>query len=360
MTSASASTSSSPTLVDQEDGTSPADESHENSDSDEEDLEVDQQSWMEDEDESMEITEEQHDNHIDTTVFKNPWLHEWESDWHGGWIRKDDRSLPNDHFYENEVTQRWMQALSGVRRNAISLLLEPRGATDSCQIPLFKDGNGWEYHISLDIGRFKLPRIECPAISGDPFLAASLFELRARARGSENQPTDQTPAIPRFAVQLGILKVRSDARYPKHFSTPTTVTEATDYKVFVDVDSDDMPLWLLAPRSQLQARLNNPWWGPYHAIRQLPMFNGLLENDDCGYDCACILPSIRRLGSRPPNPDAPSFDEACQLIRATRAIIDPAGLLLTMDRVKDFNGGVPMQACRRVLPFSDLGLDSLA
>jgi hypothetical protein len=69
-------------------------------------------------------------------------------------------------------------------------------------------------------------------------------------------------------MELGTLLIRNDGRHPKNFSVLTTVTERTNYKVAVDVNNDSMLLWIPAPSSQLQAR-------------SLPMFNGILENEDC-------------------------------------------------------------------------------
>ncbi len=133
------------------------------------------------------------------------------------------------------------------------------------------------------------------------------------------------------------------------------VTEDTDYFVVVDVDHEDMPLWLLAPRPQLQKRLDNKFY-PGRPILPLPIFDGLFSKEgDCGYDCACILSSLHRIGSRPPEPDAPSFQEACELIRRTRAVVDPAALVLPKERERDYTGDQSIPDSLEFLPYSELG-----
>ncbi len=337
--------------------TFPTGEDSGSNDSDLEEIEDEEQYYTDSasEREGTEEQEEQHGDHVDTTIFYNPFGNEWTAAWHNNWYVKDEHSLTTDEVYNNVVTKFWMDALSRVNRNAISLLVEYR--TGSCRVPLFKDRNGWEYQIGLSIGHMDLPSIYCPNVSGSPPLAVPLFELKARTQVPEAKATEQAPNIPKFAVQLGRLSIRNDARYPQSFTVPTTLTERTDYKVIVDVDSEDMPLWILAPRSQQQLRLSGPYTTWPNPTRPLPIFNGLLENDDIGYDCACILPPVRRLGTRPPDPDAPSFDKACELIRNTRATIDPAGLRFPRDKVKEFNGGVPLQSSS-LRSYSDLPADA--
>lgn len=96
----------------------------------------------------------------------------------------------------------------------------------------------------------------------------------------------------------------------------------------------------------MQQRLDNRVWHT-SAPRQLPIFDGLLlTEDEVGYDCACILPSVRRLGTAPPEPDAPSFSEACGLVRTTRAIIDPAAVEQPREKIKDYIGGSPIPVMR--------------
>ncbi|KAH8896967.1 hypothetical protein GQ53DRAFT_761036 [Thozetella sp. PMI_491] len=346
----------SPTLARQENVRIPPKQDFGGSSDGPEEFEDDEEDWSAGEQEGTEECETQHGDHLDTTTFENPFGNEWTADWHSCWYSKDERSFSNDHYYDNEVTQRWMRALSCVRRNSISVLVERRDRDGGCQIPLFKGTNGWEYSIGLDIGRMTLPSTRCPAVLGDsPHVAPSLFELKARSQDAVTSATGSAPPFPRFVVYLGVLGVRSDARYPQHFTVPTVLTETTDYKVVVDVDSDDMPLWILAPRSQQQLRLTGPYRSRPNPVHPLPMFNGLLENEDVGFDCACIIPSIRRLGVRPPGPGAPSYHEACELIQKTRAVIDPAALRLPVEKIANFNGGVSLQKLQGPFPsYADL------
>jgi hypothetical protein len=146
--------------------------------------------------------------------------------------------------------------------------------------------------------------------------------------------------FPNLCVTLGTLTVRNDAR--RGYFPPGFVTEHTDYYVFVDVGHQDLPVWILAPRPQLEGRLINPFYDPAHPIRHLPMFDGLLEQEGggAGFDAGCVVSSLRRLGVRLSDDDSASaFRDACELLRKTRAIIDPVALLLPEKKEKEFLAG---------------------
>ncbi|KAK7750140.1 hypothetical protein SLS62_007889 [Diatrype stigma] len=300
-------------------------------------------------------TQKRHEDHWDLITFRNPWTDEWSADWQNNWIRRGKESLTNEELYENTTTQQWMKALGSIQHRCISLLMIPRGS-DGCTIPLFEGGNGWQYQVRLAIGGHPLPRIRCPSVLTDQqLMAESLFQLERCIQTEPGPSAERAPTLPKLAAPLGRLWVRNNARYPDYFRTAEPVTEYTDYFVVVDVEHEDMPLWILAPRAQLQKRLDNASY-PGTPVLPLPIFGGLMsKEDDSGYDCACIIPSLRSLGRRPPDPDATSFQDACELVRKTRAVIDPAALLLPEERVSEFMGGVSLPNTCVLQPYSELG-----
>lgn len=259
--------------------------------------------------------------------------------------------MANEDLYKNAITQLWMKAFASMRRDRISLLTKPRGP-DSCIIPLFEDGNGWQYQIGLSITYISLPKIECPSTLRDGQLcSSSLFALARRIQVEPSPTAEGSPTPPKLAVPLGTLRIRGGRPRGPELGC---MTEYTDYSVVVDVGHEDMPLWIVAPRAQLQKRLNNKFY--FEPIKNLPMFDGLLQKeDDCEYDCACILSSIHRLGKPPPDPDAPSFQDTCEMIRKTRATVDPAAIRLPMERIQDFVGDEPVENAFQLIPFSDIG-----
>lgn len=92
-----------------------------------------------------------------------------------------------------------------------------------------------------------------------------------------------------------------------------------------------MPLWLLCSRRQLQERVWEGWFPP-----QLPIFKGLIKNEDYGYDVACILDSVHRLGAQ--GPDQPNFESACELVRKTHSVLDPAALRASKTKMEELMG----------------------
>lgn len=283
-------------------------------------------------------------------------MDEWSADFRNNWLWTDQRGLTNEELYDNNTSQQWMKAFASIHQNCISLLTISRSITEICCIPLFQDGNGWQYHVSLTIGHIHLPRIQCPSIlSGQQLSWSALFQLQRRMRTESDPTVEGAPTPPRLAVSLGTLVVRNVARAGKYVLVGETVTEVTDYYVIVDVEHEDMPVWLVAPRMQLQKRLDNPFC-PWNPVRHLPIFEGLLsKDDDCGYDCACILPSLRSLGRRTSDPEPPSFQVACELIRKTRTTVDPAALMLPRERALEFMDGEPLPNSFVAPLYSELG-----
>lgn len=98
-------------------------------------------------------------------------------------------------------------------------------------------------------------------------------------------------ALPRFGIA------------PKGNSSGPPL-EYTNYHVILDAESEAMPLWILSSRRVLQER-DNAYGG---RNPNLPIFGDLMHLEGTlGYDAACILDSVHRLG-----PDGrPSYHEAC-------------------------------------------------
>lgn len=97
----------------------------------------------------------------------------------------------------------------------------------------------------------------------------------------------------------------------------------------LDAERDNMPLWIFCSRRMLRERYetygkNNP---------KLPIFNGAMQNKDYGYDAACILESAHQLGGRP------DLEEACEVVRKTRAVLDPGSMDTPVERLEEIIGG---------------------
>lgn len=92
----------------------------------------------------------------------------------------------------------------------------------------------------------------------------------------------------------------------------------------LDVEDEKLPMWLVASRQQLKDHIINAGLSE-PAILPLPIFNGLLSDENADYDCARILDSVRHLGLGLDldNPAAPAFKDVVNTIRDTRRIWDP-------------------------------------
>lgn len=131
-------------------------------------------------------------------------------------------------------------------------------------------------------------------------------------------PSDsQHLPLPKFFIPLETLHIRTTKRYPIHYGGKVPLTEMTDYGIVLDAERDSMPVWIMCSRRQLQERVE----GEGRDTPQLPIFGGGMQNEDFGYDTACILESVHQLGSQPLD-----FQAACDLVRRTRAVADPASL----------------------------------
>lgn len=228
-------------------------------------------------------------------------------------------NVTNEQLFKEKATQNWLQRLSGLHYEDV-LALESNAPSQPCRIPLYESESGDEYQINLGLPT-SLPQVFCVHLP-DPYMevpAISHFQLQGRTAIASSTEQEQNPtAIPLFVFHLGSLDVSTASRYPDYILTKDHVTERTDYDVVVQIDNEDMPLWVVAARRQLKMRAEDT--SHINPIPPLPIFKGLMDDLEESYDVACILDSIHKLGAREPDCN---FERACELVRKTRANINP-------------------------------------
>jgi len=277
-----------------------------------------------------------HDDHWDRVVDENPWelyVDIWE--WQYSWIVRSERSKTNEQLEQEQKTRNWLEKLEKLTCAQLREdpdHLRPEGMR-GVSIPLCDGPGGDEYQIALTTaGGCPLPLVYCPArlgsiMNGD----GSWFRLQGRAAEPYSNKTVPPLTFPTIFKPLGCLAIRTKAR-PDWFG-PEPVTETTDYRVVVDLCSDEMPLWIVASRYQLHTRAEGT--GVQAHVPCLPIFDGLLSTDDGGYDIACIVPSLRLLHGRILDEvQSPTFEQVCDLVRQTRANVDPVAIMPHADEIK--------------------------
>ena len=85
-----------------------------------------------------------------------------------------------------------------------------------------------------------------------------------------------------------------------------------------------MSVWLLCSRSTLKEHRQaltgrNP---------QLPIFKGSMHCEEFGYDAACMLDLVHRLGDRL------NYEGTCDMVRRTRAVVDPVSRHATVEKIE--------------------------
>lgn len=262
-----------------------------------------------------------HDDHCD--VIENDL--EDEVDWINGHVGNSKDNRTNVQLYEDEATQDCLKMLSRLPLGGISALIDhpisPR------RIPLFKDKNGDEYQINIS-SPTSLPEAICTRFRDAPQPSAKLLFHKGYKPFPPSED-EQTRAIPKSIIHLGSLDVSTTSRYPDYIRIEDRVTERTDYDVVVDIEKEGMPLWLVTSRRRLDQRAEGV--GYVEPIPPLPIFDGLMGDLESSYDAACILPSIQRLGTREQGLQESDFQLACDLVRKTRAIIDPVVIPISLD-----------------------------
>lgn len=199
------------------------------------------------------------------------------------------------------------------------------------KIPLYRDENtGDEYQIAFHLRSSLVYAFypQHPVQYDDAVRAIALRRILYHAPPPERQMPQDAIELPRFGLVIGTLTVRR----VRTTASLAKVTEWTDYQVVLDTERAAMPLWILCPRRRLQERdelFNGLAPNP-------PIFRGLMRPDDVsdtdppaqavpahdpisvtrplGYDAACILVSVHRLGPA----ERPSYHDACEMVRKTR------------------------------------------
>lgn len=310
-----------------------SDESHGSDVEDSEDSEDE-----EDEDEHYQVW---HDDHWDKVGYRSPWT-KWVHVGHGwphSFMRSDELSKTNEQLLQDPGNRRWLQRLSTLRRSDLPSLKV--STTANWKIPLFKDvASGDEYSLHLHIGTYvSLNKINCrsnwDAIPDHPSrwkrLGDPLYQVRYRRPLTDEASRPSEPALPNYIIALGKLAVRTRAREEwetlmgKDRNPPT---EITDYTIVVDAAHEDLPIWLLVSRPILRDRAECE--GKDHP--QLPVFKGLLKDDSYGYDSACIFRSIRNIAG------PTDFGQVCELVRKTRAAVDPGLLNTAEEKMAELSG----------------------
>lgn len=278
---------------------------------------------------------EEHGDHWDEVIDYRPTWEDWEwpgEDWWSTHVAMPETSVSNDALYAETDTQHWLSVFSTLRPQNCHLLKGPdvyERRYPIPTIPVFKDSStGDEYQLTLPF-QSALTEVLCPALSilepavprNDNPLIRVRYRLSPSSAGDSDNAT-QAKSLPRFCIPLGTLLVRTTARYPVHFGSTQPLTEATDYKVMLDAESESLPVWLACSRRLLKERVTET----NYSIPSLPIFRGEMQTEDeCGYDMACILESVHQLGQY--GADEQRFKEACELVRRTRAIADPSQVL---------------------------------
>ncbi|VUC35049.1 unnamed protein product [Clonostachys rosea] len=274
---------------------------------------------------------EPHGDHSDRVTWENPWESSEGSD--KQWppetrIFEGGASLSNVDYDQLEVTQKCVKTYQTLARDKAEKVLSTWHGPELHAVPLF-DADGDDYRIDFT-SRATLYSVYCPPrLEGtDANAALSFFELTPRIDDHHSVP------LPKHVVHLGNLEVRtrSTGAQPQtknELSEAPYCNDMTDYSVIVDVGHQDMPVWIVSPRARLDIRAGLKDL----TLRPLPIFDGSMATKNGGHDIACILPSIRDL-SLDPERRQEMYREACELVRQTRATVDPYETMVHQKEIK--------------------------
>ncbi|CAG9982252.1 unnamed protein product [Clonostachys byssicola] len=264
---------------------------------------------------------EPHGDHSDRITWENPWETSVDSD--KPWppetrTLEGGATMSNIDYDKLEITQKTVKSYQDLSREKAEKVLSTWHGPELRAIPLF-DADGDDYRINFT-SRATLYSVYCPTrLEGtDSNAALSFFELTVRlSTGHHAIP------LPKHVAHLGNLQVRTKAhgakpRTKSELAKAPYCSEMTDYTIIVDIGHEDMPLWIVSPRGRLDIRagLENL------ELRPMPIFDGSMVTEGGDHDIACILPSIRDLSLDPERRQA-MYREACELVRQTRATVDP-------------------------------------
>ncbi|KAL0939658.1 uncharacterized protein CTRU02_206268 [Colletotrichum truncatum] len=297
-----------------------------------------------DDSDDSDLTLERHEDHMDRVYYSNPFElpgEEWH--WFHDWLDTGIDTFANGKLYEEPTTQNWLAKLHLSHRENVAQLLKVHDFLGICRIPLFEADNGDEYQIKLSTSCTRLPIICCPDIlRGRKWdMKDLIFEFRSRDDLSLDARKGKVPGLPKFALDLGSLEVRTTATPERHYLTSgERVTECTGYQVIVDVLGDGMPLWITAARRQLQTRNTGAVNQPKSVY---PIFKDHMLGDNGGFDTACFLPSIHQLPTSKPETTEAIFRQACELVRKTRVSVDPVAVIIPKETVDEYFANHPTQ-----------------
>ncbi|CAG9947216.1 unnamed protein product [Clonostachys rosea f. rosea IK726] len=297
---------------------------------------------------------EPHESHSDRITWENPW--EWSLESDKRWPPETrtpeglGASMSNVDYDQLEVTRKCIKTYQALSREKAEKVLSTWHGPDLHAIPLF-DANGDDYRIDFT-SRATLYSVYCPTrLEGtDSNAALSFFELSPRlSTGRHSLP------LPKHVVHIGNLLVRTKAagakpRSKSELSKAPYCNDSTDYTVIVDVGHQDMPLWIVSSRARLDIRagLKNL------TLRPMPIFDGSMATENGDHDIACILPSIRHLSLDPERRQA-MYHEACELVRQTRATVDPYEAIVHQKEIKGWFQAEPDRWPIPPAPVSYLG-----
>ncbi|KAK7702200.1 hypothetical protein SLS64_009778 [Diaporthe eres] len=271
-----------------------------------------------------------HNDHWDELLdYESPYIDTWPGeDWLTTHIERGDRSVSNEQLYNDSTSQQWLQRLAGLSRSDFPTLKFSPGRAFRSKVPLFKDQDtGDEYQIAMYLYN-RLVYTDCPRDS-IPFNERARPLAKVVYQETPSEITQQDAELPRFVIPLGPLAIRTEHRIPDPPSEFGPPTELTDYQVVLDAEDEAMPLWILCSRRTLRER--HQVYGGRN--RQLPIFKGLMEYEEYGYDAACMLDSVHRLRDRL------SYEESCDMVRRTRAVVDPVSRYATVEKMEELIGG---------------------
>jgi hypothetical protein len=264
------------------------------------------------------VPQEWHDDHWDLLEEYSPWrkLEVGES-WYPNWVSVGEKSIPSDKLYQNPDSQIVLKKLTALRLDECPTL-DRDISPGKTLIPLFNDSNGDEYQCRINF-LDRLTMIACPTGRTNSETAHG-FINEIRLRRPSCVDANGAQKIPKYTIPLGSLVARTTARYLEMWGGPQPITELMDYHVMIDIGNPHMPVWILISHVQLRDHVEEDG----DNIPQLPIFRGLMMNEEYGYDAACILSSVHEISPDPSK--LRDFEAVLERVFRTRSVSDPGSL----------------------------------
>lgn len=269
---------------------------------------------------------ERHEDHWDELDEYSPWRQfEDGGNWFNNFVHVNRFSFPSNTLYQDQAVKDCLRTLSVLRPEEYPTLIAAANM-NALMIPLFKDSsNGDEYQCRVTCIN-RLTSILCPtagAARGEE-LSGLVSEIRlGTPLMGEAEPLRR---VPKYVIPLGTLQLRTGGRYPDIWRSRDFITETMDYHIMIDVGNQALPVWILTSRIQLRDHVEEDG----DDIPQLPIFRGLMMNDEYGYHAACILSSVHQLNDSPSA--EPDFEKVLRLVSKTRSAGDPRAIRVTKEK----------------------------